>query len=149
MWTTPVYDRTLSDVMEVKNNPLSSNTKGAFNCSDLNRIENNIEYVANLFEQLYKFNPVTETKTNWNITDIPTLTQINRIRNNIIHLKQTIDIDGWENIEFTKTMNYERLNIIEKNLLLIKEKLEYFQEHGTPIIGNNVLDSVLESPFTQ
>ena len=99
MWTTPVYDRTLSDVTEVKNNPLSSNTKGAFNCSDLNRIENNTIYVANLFEEVYGFSLNLITKTNWSIEDIPTINEINRIRNNVLRISQEISIEDVETID--------------------------------------------------
>ncbi len=42
MWTRPVYDRTWQDVSE-------KTRKGFINTEDLNRIENNIRYLADLF----------------------------------------------------------------------------------------------------
>lgn len=147
MWTTPVYDRTLSDVIEVKNNPLSSNTKGAFNCSDLNRIENNTIYVANLFEEVYGFSLNLVTKTNWSIEDIPTINEINRIRNNVLRISQEISIEDFQNIEFSKTMNYVKANALEYDLYLIKNLLENYRDNGIPIVGNIGLDSSLDIPL--
>lgn len=147
MWTTPVYDRTLSDVIEVKNNPLSSNTKGAFNCSDLNRIENNTIYVANLFEEVYGFSLNLITKTNWSIEDIPTINEINRIRNNVLRISQEISIEDFQNIEFSKTMNYVKANALEYDLYLIKNLLENYRDNGIPIVGNIGLDSSLDIPL--
>ena len=147
MWTTPVYDSTLSDVTEVKNNPLSSNTKGAFNCSDLNRIENNTIYVANLFEEVYGFSLNLITKTNWSIEDIPTINEINRIRNNVLRISQEISIEDFQNIEFSKTMNYVKANALEYDLYLIKNLLEDYRDNGIPIAGNIGLDSSLDIPL--
>lgn len=147
MWITPIYDRTLSDVTEVKNNPLSSNTKGAFNCSDLNRIENNTIYVANLFEEVYGFSLNLVTKTNWSIEDIPTINEINRIRNNILRISQEISIEDFQNIEFSKTMNYMKANALEYDLYLIKNLLENYRDNGIPIVGSIGLDSSLDIPL--
>ena len=147
MWITPIYDRTLSDVTEVKNNPLSSNTKGAFNCSDLNRIENNTIYVANLFEEVYGFSLNLVTKTNWSIEDIPTINEINRIRNNILRISQEISIEDFQSIEFSKTMNYMKANALEYDLYLIKNLLENYRDNGIPIVGSIGLDSSLDIPL--
>lgn len=147
MWINPIYDRTQSDVNEIKNNPLSSNTKGAFNCSDLNRIENNTIYVANLFAQVYGFSLNLQTKTNWSIENIPTIKEINRIRNNVLKISQEIFIENFQNIEFSKTINYVKANALEYNLLLIKNTLENYRDNGIPIVGNVGLDSSLDIPL--
>nr|DAL65803.1 MAG TPA_asm: hypothetical protein [Caudoviricetes sp.] len=147
MWINPIYDRTQSDVNEIKNNPLSSNTKGAFNCSDLNRIENNTIYVANLFAQVYGFSLNLQTKTNWSIEDIPTIKEINRIRNNVLKISREIFIENFQNIEFSKTINYVKANALEYNLLLIKNTLENYRDNGIPIVGNVGLDSSLDIPL--
>lgn len=147
MWINPIYDRTQSDVNEIKNNPLSSNTKGAFNCSDLNRIENNTIYVANLFAQVYGFSLNLQTKTNWSIENIPTIKEINRIRNNVLKISQEIFIENFQNIEFSKTINYVKANALEYNLLLIKNTLENYRDNGIPIVENVGLDSSLDIPL--
>jgi len=147
MWINPIYDRTQSDVNEIKNNPLSSNTKGAFNCSDLNRIENNTIYVANLFAQVYGFSLNLQTKTNWSIEEIPTIKELNRIRNNVLKISREIFIENFQNIEFSKTINYVKANALEYNLLLIKNTLENYRDNGIPIVGNVGLDSSLDIPL--
>lgn len=147
MWIEPIYDRTLADVEEIRNNPFSSNTKGAFNYFDLNRIEKNTIYVADLFRQVYGFSLNLKTKTNWNKKEIPTINDINRIRNNVLKISEEINIDGFNEIEFSKTMNYTKANILEKNLLLIKNALENYKNNGIPIIGSIGLDSSLDIPL--
>lgn len=147
MWINPIYDRTQSDVNEIKNNPLSSNAKGAFNCSDLNRIENNTIYVANLFAQVYGFSLNLQTKTNWSIEEIPTIKELNRIRNNVLKISREIFIENFQNIEFSKTINYVKANALEYNLLLIKNTLENYRDNGIPIVGNVGLDSSLDIPL--
>lgn len=147
MWVEPIYDRTLADVEEIKNNPLSSNTKGALNYFDLNRIENNTIYVADLFRQVYGFSLNLETKTNWNKKDIPTIDDINRLRNNVLKISEEITIDSFNEIEFSKTLNYTKVNILEHNLLLIKNTLENYKNNGIPIVGNIGLDSSLDIPL--
>ena len=47
-WIDPIYDRTQADVDLIKLDPTNSNNKGAYNYTDLNRIESNCEYIMNL-----------------------------------------------------------------------------------------------------
>lgn len=91
-WTTPVYDRTKEDVALAKayntNPSIADGTteyKGALNASDLNRIEGNCEYLAQLLYSCGYTADIT-VKTNWTTSDFPTLTQFNRIRSNITKL---------------------------------------------------------------
>ena len=44
-------------------------------------------------------------------------------------------------------MNYTKANILEKNLLLIKNALENYKNNGIPIIGSIGLDSSLDIPL--
>ncbi len=52
--------------------------KGALNCSDLNRIEGNTEFLANLYE-------ITGLafKPNWHMTDVPERSDFQRIIDNV------------------------------------------------------------------
>lgn len=91
-WTTPVYDRTKEDVALAKayNTDPSiadgiTEYKGALNASDLNRIEGNCEYLAELLYSCGYTADIT-VKTNWTTSDFPTLTHFNRIRSNITKL---------------------------------------------------------------
>ena len=81
-----IYDRLSSDVDTALNNPDStSSLKGAYNYTDLNRIENNCKYVMNLLNNsgLFYYPIIVETKTDWTMKDIPHIKDINRIRKNI------------------------------------------------------------------
>ena len=69
MWVTPIYDRTQLDVT-------NKTAKGYYNYVDLNRIEQDCDYLAALFG-------VSITTKTWTRTDFPTLSEMNRIKNNI------------------------------------------------------------------
>ena len=87
-WIEPVFDRTSDDVLKVQtydtigfqylSNEQKSEwmggLKGALNFKDLNRIENNMEFLANLYE-IENMN----FKTNWSYIDIPSRLDFQRI----------------------------------------------------------------------
>lgn len=117
MWQEPIYDRTRADVDTIKLDPTNENNKGAYNYTDLNRIENNCKYVMNLLNNSgllsTKLNLVI--KTNWNVQDVPRIESINRIRNNIVALQNDMNFgDEYEEIEFSNSMDYIKANILEK-----------------------------------
>ncbi len=129
MWIEPIYDRTRADVDLIRLDPTNANTKGAYNYTDLNRIEVDCEYVANEYNKKYaSFEPLNlKIKTDWKVTDIPTITELNRIRNNIKTLMEAVN-DNLEQIEFTNTMDYKKANILEKNLSIIKYVIEFYKK---------------------
>ncbi len=121
-----IFDRTFEDAEYALANPNSTeHLKGAYNYTDLNRVESNCEYIMNLVNDvdILPTQINLEIKTNWNVKDIPTIDDINRIRQNIKDLLETLNIINFEEIEFAPTMNYEKANVLEKNLYLIKEYL--------------------------
>lgn len=129
-WISPIYDRTQADVDLIRLDPTNENNKGAYNYTDLNRIENNCEYVMNLLNNSGLFYiPVTiEVKMDWNVRDIPHIKEINRIRQNIITLMNGMRLgDGYKEIEFSNTMDYIKANILEKDLEMIKDIIESCQ----------------------
>lgn len=106
-----IYDRTLSDVT-------SKRTKGNYNSSDLNRIEEWSEYLKNLLEE-FGYHTSFVTKTDWEIgLGKPNMTsEINRIKNNLQKLKDTFyDIPGTPPVPSTDRLaiNYVEANDIEK-----------------------------------
>lgn len=122
-WIDPIYDRTQADVDLIKLDPTNSNNKGAYNYADLNRIESNCEYIMNLLNNsdLFYYPINIEVKTDWNVKDIPHIKDINRIRQNILTLKNGMNLgEEYKEIEFSKTMDYIKANILEKDLTLIK-----------------------------
>lgn len=130
MWIKPIYDRIQADVDLIRLDPTNENNKGAYNYTDLNRVENNCEYVMNLLNNSGLFYiPVTiEVKTDWNVRDIPHIKEINRIRQNIITLKNGMRLGKeYKEIEFSNTMDYIKANILEKDLEMIKDIIESCQ----------------------
>jgi hypothetical protein len=69
LWVTPIYDRTQLDIT-------NKTAKGYYNYTDLNRIEQDCDYLASLFG-------ISITTKTWTRTDFPTLSEMNRIKNNI------------------------------------------------------------------
>lgn len=129
-WISPIYDRTQADVDLIRLDPTNENNKGAYNYTDLNRIENNCEYVMNLLNDsgLFYYPITIQVKTDWNVKDIPHIEEINRIRKNILILKNGMNLgEEYKEIEFSKTMDYIKANILEKDLYLIKYIIEISQ----------------------
>ena len=129
-----IYDRVLSDVENALNNPGdSSNLKGSYNYTDLNRVEKWCEYLKDILSK-YGFAETLIIKTNWNMKDYPTRTQIDRIRHNIYKLKEFCYGIITDSIIYNNTMNYEQANILEKILYDIDK---YFKE----------MNIILELPY--
>ena len=141
---TLIIDRTQYDVDLIKLDPQNNNTKGAYNFTDLNRLEewcsylqkkfNDNGYKLNLnlklkyytYEELKKFK-YSDLKEmlfielkhgNWGMTDIPTLSEINRIRDNIHTLT----------IVKNNTMNYNQANILEQILFELDELFTLYEK---------------------
>lgn len=141
-WITPVHDRTQADVDYAKSQLASKinnvEYKGCFNPSDINRIEGNTRYLADILNKLYYKNNIT-TKTNWDKNSTISLAHIDRIINNIDALWEKYQKPP-EASDLPATMlRYTHINTIEKNLYLIKEMLDNmtssFRECGTFTCG--------------
>lgn len=98
-----ITDRTQADVnryTELKTKHLHGMTdaekaewethlKGAYNFTDLNRVENAVEYVANrLTEAGYVLLPIV--KKNWTVTDKPTLEDLKRYMKNVADIRSAL-----------------------------------------------------------
>ena len=126
-----IFDRTIEDVNYALSHPDSTEfLKGSYNYTDLNRIESNCEYIVELVNDIGllpgKIN--LELKIDWKVTDIPTLMDINRIRNNVKILLEKLNIVNFEEIVFDNTMDYKKANALEKNLFLLKEQFKKFNK---------------------
>lgn len=123
-WIWVVANRTDEDVERVKEYDLigyqnlteeqkqewNSGMKGALNYSDLNRIENNIGYLAE--RTLISLN----IKTDWNYDNIFDLNNANRILINIQQLCRRFRFYGQPNIPGTPLNDYRKINYIEELL---------------------------------
>ena len=120
-WIRVVANRTDEDVEKVKEYDLigyqnlteeqkqewDNGMKGALNYSDLNRIENNIGYLAE--RTLISLN----IKTDWDYDDIFDLNNANRILINIQQLCRRFSFIGQPNIPGAPLNDYRKINYIE------------------------------------
>ena len=128
-----IYDRTQLDVTYALNNPSSTSfLKGAYNYTDLNRIEEWCEYIAQQLN-LYHYYVEIETKTDWTMEDFPTKAEMKRIRDNVELLKEafiafTAVPDDLEKMTFEKANNLEK--VIYELKTLINNMIESFYYSG-------------------
>ena len=148
-WTEPIYDRTQEDVDFAKNRIAyfkanggitdGINLKGCLNYTDVNRIEDNTDYLADLLISLYYFNKISRNGSSWNMSSILDTTNISRIINNVSILQSAYYTSfGSPDLPTTLT-HYEDVNSVEKCLYLLKEMIDdmvsSFRECGTFYCG--------------
>lgn len=81
---TLITDRTQEDVDE-------RTTKGHYNASDLNRVAQAMNYIANIFNQR-GYHVSIFAKTDWTITDIPTQSQMQQYIADVGTLRSAISV---------------------------------------------------------
>ena len=149
-WTNPIYDRTKEDVDYAKsqiankkaNNGIMSGSvyyKGCLNFPDVNRIENNTKYLADLLISLYYFNSISRNSTSWIRNSKLDTANVSRIINNVDILQSAYYTPtGSPDLPTTLT-HYEQVNSVEKCLYLLKEMIDdmvsSFRECGTFYCG--------------
>lgn len=117
-----IYDRSNSDL-------LNKTSKGHYNVSDLNRVEEWCEYLTNLLTS-YSYKVDIQVKKNWQRSDFPTSSEMERIRQNINRLKEAYFSFTQipENLEY---MTIEKANDIEKILFEIDTLLNNMENNFT------------------
>lgn len=123
-WIEPIFDRKEIDIEKLKEYELigyqnltleqkeewNSELIGALNNTDLNRIENNSEYLSDIFRI------AGQTFKTWGKTDILTLPDEQRILENINEIKNKyIFVHAPPEVE-PPLNEYEKINILEKIL---------------------------------
>jgi hypothetical protein len=134
-WIIPVVDRTLGDVQDalaqieawrtrVANGetPTVTELKGCLNATDLNRIESNTRYIAQLLQRHgYRINMTT--KVDWTDESLPNAADVNRIINNIKEIRDKYyEPPGMPSLPQTM-VSFSDINAIEQSLLLFREML--------------------------
>lgn len=152
---TLITDRVELDIIEAKENPSATDyKKGNYNFTDLNRIEEWCSYLQKKFNdngyklnlnlklKYYTYNELKSFKYsslkemlfielnrgNWGMTDIPTLSEINRIRDNIQTLKNNLMTRSTLTIVKNNTMNYNQANILEQILFELDELFTLYEK---------------------
>lgn len=126
MWVRPVFDRTSQDVLKVQiyenigfkyltneqKEEWLNGLKGALNKNDLNRIENNTEFLAGI----YGISSMT-FKTNWGYTDILSGSDYERILGNIRTLTTVFEtLESTPSIPELPLNTYRKINDLERIL---------------------------------
>lgn len=140
-----IYDRTAADVSRVidltrkmrsgtasdaeRTEWLEGRMKGAWNASDLNRIENWTIYLTDfLAQQGYTANTFLR-RTAWTKADFPTRSDIDRIRRNVDALQTGfLTLPDWREIVYNGTVDFTQANTLEWDLgrieIWLKELVE-------------------------
>ena len=125
-WISPVHNRTQIDVDYAKARIQAgfneAELKGCFNVTDINRIENNVRYIADRLNVL-KYTNTIETKS-WDMYGLPNITEITRLINNVSKI-----IDAYyrpaDSPELPNTLlTFEQVNALEKMLYMIKHLID-------------------------
>lgn len=109
-----IFNRTLNDV-------LNHTDIGQYQAEDLNRVETWCNYLANKLTS-YSYPVTITTKTNWTMYDRRTVSQMERIRQNIRTIAQafysfTQIYSSATNFDFNKANNWEKI-LYEVDMLL-------------------------------
>lgn len=99
-------------------NEWRTSLKGAYNYTDMNRVESAVEYVANkLTEVGYVVLPIV--KKDWNGTDKPTLDDIKRYMKNVADIRAALAVFSTTPDAPTteKKLNYQMANAMEQILI--------------------------------
>ena len=81
------------DMTSVERTEWKSAMKGAYNYTDMNRVEDAVAYVADMLRR-YSYLSITLDVRNWSENDIPTADDFARYFNNIAILRRAIPV--WE-----------------------------------------------------
>ena len=137
-WQTPIFDRTQADVEYAKQQLALGNNnveyKGCFNATDINRIENNIQYLSDRLNELYYYNNLV-TEDSWTKESTVYANHISRIINNVSVLMSAYHTPNSADKSPETLLTYEQANALERNIFLIKVMLDnmvaLFRECGT------------------
>lgn len=114
--------------------------KGCLNLADLNRIEEDIAYIADRMES-YFFHPNIHHKR-WTKGDLPNQNDLTRIMDNIRSITGNFYSPNNAPSLPTTMLSYADINAIEENLYLIKELLDClersFKKTGTIKSGSTI-----------
>lgn len=141
-WIEPIFDRTQKDIIAAReqlrlwlsgNAVPTSDLKGCFNASDMNRIEGDISYLA--AELTARGYPVSVTSKTWEASGLPTASDISRILANINSLISAYyKPTGLPGLP-SNLAAYSDVNAAEENLAGIKKYLDgtvaAYQKCGT------------------
>lgn len=142
-WVSPIFDRTYNDVLyaiekinewKESASPTTTDLKACLNYGDLNRIEGNLDYLQNEFNNVgYS---ITLTIKTWSDSGLPNIDDFDRIIGNITTLYSQITTPPTMP---SNMVNYEDINKMEKLIfdikVLLEDMISEYQKCGVAICG--------------
>lgn len=98
--------------------------KGAYNATDLNRVGNAVNYIANRLSQ-YGVNVTVNAKVDWTMQDIPTIAQMDTYLDNVAVLRDALNAsaltpplpDDMQGLTYIEANNIEQI-LLDINALI-------------------------------
>lgn len=119
-WIEPIVDRILQDIKD-------RNERAYLNYWDLNRIEQNTEYLADLLNG-YGYNQNITHKTDWLMGDFPYSAEMERVRTNVLELLEVYHEQDVPLPSTLENLDWMKLNDLENNLKLMKEMIHRMEQ---------------------
>ena len=132
--TPTTYENTIYKLDNLIQSKLDWTQWDYYNAEDLVRVEANTQFVADYLESMGYHADLQTVKADWIMQDYPTITQINRIENNLDALQACFYApEGWGNkktwvkkmkFSWEDALRYERnLHLLTQIINLIKEMM--------------------------
>ncbi len=115
-WIELIVDRTLQDVRN------KDSIRAYLNYWDLNRIEMDTEYLADLLNG-YGYNQNITHKTDWLMGDFPYSAEMERVRTNVLELLEVYHEQETPLPTTLEKLDWKKLNALENNLKLMYEMI--------------------------
>ena len=130
MWIEPIFDRTISDIQLMTE-------KGHFQHLDMNRIEGNLEYIAD------SIGVILTSKTDWTREDLPNFQDWQRVLNNLVTVKEAWVVANIPDNPSHPINHYEKINIIERIEYILNNNIfgvrDMFFRCGTEAYAGSVI----------
>lgn len=129
-WIEPIWDRTFNDI-------LNKTPKGYYNAVDFNRIESNCIELATML------GVTITTKTNWDMTDLPTVSQFKRIVDNVALLRANYHVyESCPQNPQHPVNNFNKANALERIMYdihkIFNENKENYYYTGEIYAGDDI-----------
>ncbi|MBP1737272.1 MAG: hypothetical protein H6Q60_1153 [Oscillospiraceae bacterium] len=104
--------------------------KGAYNYTDLNRVESAVATLAELLNSL-GYSVSVDVKTDWALADIPTVDDLERYRSNIAKIRAALSVFSTTPAapDSMNNLTYEQANDIEQILEDVETLIEHIQSN--------------------
>lgn len=125
-----IYDRTETDLY-------NDTDKAYIDYHDLNRIETAVQYISQLLNSMGYTN-TTNNKLDWDIRDLRTVDQVNRIKNNYTQIKNAFDRFSLPDFEWASITEANQIEYILWDIYMrLKDISRYFIQSGVANAGQD------------